>query len=102
VIREVLSTYRKRSLKRILPVMITGEGKRQTGKESGSHAPFIASSRREMARPFFFRDQCGRRFPKSLIESETVSGNERGSFTGADRTRPGAYSNQAKWRHSVD
>jgi two-component system response regulator GlrR len=66
------------------PILLLGES--GTGKELAARAVHAASPRAE--RPFEVVD-CGG-LPPTLIESE-LFGHERGSFTGADRDRPGAF-----------
>ena len=70
------------------PVLISGES--GTGKELAAHAIHEASTRADG--PFEVVD-CGG-LPPTLIESE-LFGHERGAFTGADRTRTGAFERAA-------
>ena len=65
-------------------VLLLGES--GTGKELAAHAIHAKSSRR--SRPFVVIN-CGS-LPKDLIESE-LFGHERGAFTGALHTKPGAF-----------
>ncbi len=65
-------------------VLVTGET--GTGKELVARALHDYSDRKK--KPFVVLD-CGA-IPPNLIESE-IFGHERGAFTGADRTREGAF-----------
>jgi len=66
------------------PVLVTGES--GTGKELAARAVHEASSR---AREAFVVVDCGA-MPPTLIESE-LFGHEKGSFTGANTAREGAF-----------
>jgi two-component system, NtrC family, nitrogen regulation response regulator GlnG len=67
-----------------IPLLITGET--GTGKELAAEAVHLVSPRREG--PLIVCDLAA--ISPSLIESE-LFGHARGSFTGADRDRPGAF-----------
>ena len=67
-------------------VTVLLEGESGTGKEVLAHALHEESPRREG--PFVIVD-CGA-IPENLVESE-LFGHERGAFTGAVATRPGAF-----------
>lgn len=82
-IREVSDQIRQISPSRI-PVLILGET--GTGKEVVARAIHQQSPRKDAP---FVALNCGA-LPESLLESE-LFGNERGAFTGADRTRPGVF-----------
>ena len=69
---------------RSVPVLLLGES--GTGKELFARAIHRASPRREAP---FIALNCGA-IPKELVESE-LFGHIRGSFTGADKTRQGAF-----------
>ena len=81
--RQVYSTL-ERAAPTTSAVLITGES--GTGKELAARAVHDASPRRDG--PFEVVD-CGG-LPATLIEAE-LFGHEKGAFTGAAATRPGAF-----------
>jgi DNA-binding NtrC family response regulator len=62
------------------------QGETGTGKERIAHALHEGSPRRD--KPFVIVDCAS--LPQNLVEAE-LFGHERGAFTGADRTRAGAF-----------
>ena len=68
------------------PILVLGES--GTGKELVARQLHLASGRR---RDVFVAVNCAA-LPENLVESE-LFGHERGAFTGADRTRKGAFEN---------
>lgn len=74
----------QRAALRDVPVLLLGES--GTGKEMFAQAIHAASRRREKP---FEAINCAA-IPRELLEAE-LFGHEKGAFTGADKSRPGAF-----------